>query len=41
MKMVGVALGHMTAHLDLSYHFLFISLSQSLDLTLTDDITEV
>lgn len=35
------SLGHMTAHLDLSYHFLFVSLSQSLDFTLTNDVTEV
>lgn len=40
--MVGrAALSFMTAHLDLSYHFLFVCLSQSLDFTLTDDVTEV
>ena len=29
------------AHLNLRHHFLFVSLRQRFDLTLTDDVTEV
>lgn len=39
--MDGAVLSLTTAHLDLSYHFLFVCLSQSFDFTLTDDVAEV